>query len=92
MKSDQTIFEYTIPVGKETEVSLAADFKVLTVALDGTGIPTVWVQQSYEADTVDLIFFWVGTGHILPADSIYAGSIMQRANLIMQHLFYRRKV
>lgn len=80
------VFKYPLP-DVVTKIQMPAGSKFIAVALQN-GMPTVWAEvpnswEGYEERTVEAF----GTGHLIPADAIYLGTVLTMSDSLVLHFY-----
>lgn len=77
--SDETIWKFPLAIEAEQVVTAPLGAQLLHVGLDPNGQLCVWMQVDPEAGYRAITFYIVGTGHPIPIETVYLGSVVMGA-------------
>lgn len=73
----RTIWKYDVPITDEFTLAIPGFGRVVSVGLDPSDKPSIWVTVDTEADASESTFAVVGTGNPMPDGAMPVGTIRQ---------------
>lgn len=71
-----TVWKYQVPFHTFTVHYIPGMVKPLTVQYQD-GVPCLWVEVRHQAESAEHRFRWFGTGHPIPDDALYVGTLQE---------------
>lgn len=69
-----------------TELNVPHGWRVLHVGLQGK-TPTVWIEVDPNAINSLLVFLMIGTGHPVPKNATYRGTVLMYCDTLVMHVY-----